>query len=57
MASEGVMMSLLAPMYHNVVQHWSDDIYTVQESLFARHLQWLRLTDQHPVTISQMDLA
>ena len=47
-------MSLLAPMYHNVVHHWSDDIYTVQESLFAQHLQWMRLTDHHPVTISQI---
>ncbi len=47
-------MSLLAPMYHNVVHHWSDDIYTVQESLFAQHLQWLRLTHHHPVTISQI---
>ena len=47
-------MSLLAPMYHNVIHTWSDNIFTVQESLFAQHLQWLKLSGHHPVTISQI---
>jgi peptidoglycan/xylan/chitin deacetylase (PgdA/CDA1 family) len=41
-------------MYHNVVHHWSDDLYTVQARLFAQHLQGLRLTDHHPVTLSHI---
>jgi peptidoglycan/xylan/chitin deacetylase (PgdA/CDA1 family) len=41
-------------MYHNITPNWTDDIFTVQENLFAEHLHWLQLTGHQPVTLAQI---
>ncbi|GAC1565857.1 MAG: hypothetical protein NVS3B14_05010 [Ktedonobacteraceae bacterium] len=41
-------------MYHNVTPHWTDDIFTIDESLFGEHLHWLKRTRHQAVTLAHI---